>query len=60
MVRFNGGLGDVAKVATLVQLSTRLWMAYSLDLLMFDDLFTFSLLVGRLVTRPIYNVLCTA
>ena len=42
----------VAVVVTLVQLSTRLWMIYSLDLLMFDELFTFSLLVGRLVTRP--------
>lgn len=27
-------------------------MVYSLDLLVFDELFTFSLVVGRLVTRP--------
>lgn len=33
-------------------------MIYSLDLLLFDELFTFSLLAGRFVTRPLYNVLC--
>ena len=46
----KGVLGYVAVVVTLIQLSTRLWMVYSLDLLVFDELFTFSLLVGRLVT----------
>ncbi|OES24088.1 hypothetical protein BFV94_4884 [Alteromonas macleodii] len=54
----KGVLGYVAVVVTLIQLSTRLWMVYSLDLLLFDELFTFSLLVGRLVTRPLYNALC--
>lgn len=33
-------------------------MVYSLDLLLFDELFTFSLVVGRLGTRPLYNALC--
>ena len=33
----KGVLGYVAVVVTLVQLSTRLWMIYSLDLLMFFD-----------------------
>ena len=54
----KGALGYVAVVITLGQLSTRLWMVYSLDLLLFDELFTFSKLVGRLVTRPLYNALC--
>ena len=54
----EGALWYVAVVITLGQLSTRLWMVYSLDLLVFDELFTFSKLVGRLVTRPLYNALC--
>ena len=54
----KGVLGYVAVVVTLIQLSTRLWMVYSLDLLVFDELFTFSLLVGRFVTRSLYNALC--